>query len=220
MGQIWSAPIQDAKGNSILRPGDYVYEDWNEDGVIDGNDQRPIDLKGDPRFQYGITLAGMYKGFDLNLLFQGSASGTVINVQQLERPLWWDRSGLSMFTDRWHTAQMGDDPKDPNTEWIPGHFPSTNNGGETTNYWISRRSIQNTNYIRLKSVEFGYTFPQQWIQKAGIQNLRLYFNAYNLFTLTGLKYVDPENPGDKDAGTWGSIYPITRTYNLGINVTF
>lgn len=220
MDQIWSAPIQDAKGNSILRPGDYVYEDWNEDGVIDENDQRPIDLKGDPRFQYGITLAGMYKGFDLNLLFQGSASGTVINVQQLERPLWWDRSGLSMFTDRWHTAQMGDDPKDPNTEWIPGHFPSTNNGGETTNYWISRRSIQNTNYIRLKSVEFGYTFPQQWIQKAGIQNLRLYFNAYNLFTLTGLKYVDPENPGDKDAGTWGSIYPITRTYNMGVNVTF
>ena len=60
MGQIWSAPIQDNKGNSILRPGDYMYEDWNEDGVIDDNDARPIDLSGDPRINFGFTLAGTY----------------------------------------------------------------------------------------------------------------------------------------------------------------
>lgn len=216
MGDIWSAPVQDNKGNSILRPGDYQYIDWNEDGIIDGNDERPIDLKGDPRINFGFTLAGSYKGFDVNLLFQGAAKGTVINQVQMERPLTWDRGGLSMFMDRWHTAEMGTDTKDPNTEWIPGYYPSTNNGGETTNYWTSSRSIQNVNYLRLKSAEIGYTFPQTWMQKVGIQNLRLYFNAYNLFTLTGLKYIDPEHPSD----SYSCLYPITKTYNVGMNITF
>ena len=216
MGQIWSAPIQDNKGNSILRPGDYIYEDWNEDGIIDDNDVRPIELSGDPRINFGFTLAGTYKGFDVNLLFQGAAKGTVVNQVQMERPLTWDRGGLSMFMDRWHTAEMGADPKDPNTEWIPGYYPSTNNGGETTNYWTSTRSVQHVNYLRLKSVEVGYTLPQHWMQKVGIQNLRLYLNAYNLFTLTGLKYVDPEHPSD----SYSCLYPITKTYNVGVNVTF
>ena len=159
---------------------------------------------------------GTYKGFDVNLLFQGAAKGTVVNQVQMERPLTWDRGGLSMFMDRWHTAEMGADPKDPNTEWIPGYYPSTNNGGETTNYWTSTRSVQHVNYLRLKSVEVGYTLPQHWMQKVGIQNLRLYLNAYNLFTLTGLKYVDPEHPSD----SYSCLYPITKTYNVGVNVTF
>lgn len=216
MDVIWSAPIQDNKGNSILRPGDYMYQDWNEDGIIDSNDEHPIDLSGDPRINFGFTLAGEYKGFDINLLFQGAAGGSVINQVQMERPLTWDRGGLSMFMDRWHTAEMGADPKDPNTEWIPGYYPSTNNGNETTNYWTSTRSIQKVNYLRLKSAEVGYTFPKNWMQKVNIQNLRLYFNAYNLFTLTGLKYIDPEHPSD----SYSCLYPITKTYNIGINVTF
>ena len=82
------------KETSILRPGDYMYEDWNEDGVIDDNDARPIDLSGDPRINFGFTLAGTYKGFDVNLLFQGAAKGTVINQVQMERPLTWDRGGF------------------------------------------------------------------------------------------------------------------------------
>lgn len=216
MDQIWNAPVQDNKGNSILRPGDYQYEDWNEDGIIDDNDARPIDLSGAPRINFGFTLAGTYKGFDVNLLFQGAAKGTVINQVQMERPLTWDRGGLSMFMDRWHTAEMGADPKDPNTIWVPGYYPSTNNGGETTNYWTSSRSIQNVNYLRLKSAEVGYTIPKQLIQKVGIENLRVYFNAYNLFTLTGLKYIDPEHPSD----SYSCLYPITKTYNVGVNVTF
>lgn len=216
MYQIWDAPIHDgSKGNSILRPGDYAYEDWNEDGVIDGLDVQPIMKGGFPRMQYGLTLSGEYKGIDLNILFQGGADGAVIYPEQLQRPLSWDRGGLSMFTDRWHTVNPGDDPKDPNTQWISGYYPSTNTG-ESTNYWISSRLAQNASYLRLKSVEIGYTLPKTWLMKAGIQNVRLFVNGYNLLTFTGLKYCDPEHPDD----SYGYLYPVTSSYNVGMNVTF
>lgn len=216
MYQIWDAPIHDgSKGNSILRPGDYAYEDWNEDGVIDGLDVQPIMKGGFPRMQYGLTLSGEYKGIDLNILFQGGADGAVIYPEQLQRPLSWDRGGLSMFTDRWHTVNPCDDPKDPNTQWISGYYPSTNTG-ESTNYWISSRLAQNASYLRLKSVEIGYTLPKTWLMKAGIQNVRLFVNGYNLLTFTGLKYCDPEHPDD----SYGYLYPVTSSYNVGMNVTF
>lgn len=216
MYQIWEAPIHnDSKGNSILRPGDYAYEDWNEDGVIDSLDERPIRKGGFPRLLYGLTLSGEYKGFDLNILFQGGAEGAVIYPEQLQRPLSWDRGGLSMFVDRWHTVVPGADPKDPNTEWIPGHYPSTNTG-ESTNYWNSSRSMENASYLRLKNLEIGYTLPQSVLTKIGIQNVRFFMNAYNLLTFTSLKYCDPEHPDD----SYGYLYPVTKSYNVGLNLTF
>ena len=216
MNQIWEAPIHDSsKGNSILRPGDYAYKDWNEDGVIDSNDEHPVAKNGFPRLLYGLNLSGEYKGFDINILFQGGAEGAVIYPEQLQKPLLWDRGGLDMFVDRWHTINPGDDPLDPNTQWIPGYYPSTNTG-ESTNYWTSTKSIENASYLRLKSVEIGYTLPKAILTKIGLQNVRFFVNGYNLLTFTGLKYCDPEHPDD----SYGYLYPVTQSYNVGVNVTF
>lgn len=209
--QAYQAPIQDSKGNSILRPGDYAYEDWNGDGVIDDNDVHPIAIKGDPQVNFGFTIGADWRGFDLNLVFQGAARSNVRYPEQLEAPLTWDRNGLSMFMDRWHLS----DPNNPDSEWIPGYYPSTNRG-ETTNYRDSERSVQNASYLRLKSLEFGYSLPISIIKYAGIQRARIYFSGYNMFTFTSIKYLDPEHPSD----TYGYLYPLTKSYNIGLNVTF
>ncbi|WP_235848808.1 TonB-dependent receptor [Parabacteroides timonensis] len=209
--QAHNSPIQDSKGNSILRPGDYAYEDWNGDGVIDDNDIHPIATTGYPKINFGFTLGAEWKGFDLNLVFQGAAKSNVKYPEQLEGPLMWDRNGLSMFMDRWHLA----DPNDPDSEWIPGYYPSTNRG-ETTNYKDSERSVQSANYLRLKSLELGYSLPSSVLKYTGIQRARIYFSGYNIFTITGMKYLDPEHPSD----TYGYLYPLTKSYNIGLNITF
>lgn len=208
---IYNSPIQDSKGNSILRPGDYAYEDWNEDGVIDDNDKHPIATTGYPKINFGFTVGAEWKGFDLTMVFQGVAMSNVRYPSQLEKPLYWDRNGLSMFMDRWHLSDI----EDPDSEWIPGYYPSATNG-ETTNYVDSERLVQNASYLRLKSLEFGYTIPEMLLSKLGIKKARLYFNGYNLLTFTGIKYLDPEHPSD----TYGCLYPLTKTYNIGVNLTF
>jgi len=209
--QLYNAAIQDSKGNSILRPGDYQYIDWNGDGVIDEYDKRPIATKNLPNINFGLSIGVEYKGFDLNLLFQGAAKSNVKYPEQLEGPLMWDRNGLTMFLDRWHLF----DPTDPNSEWIPGYYPSTNRG-ETTNYEDSERSVQNASYLRLKSLEAGYTLPLSVLKHTGVQRVRFFFNTYNLFTITGVKYLDPEHTDD----TYGYLYPLTKSYNIGVNVSF
>ena len=209
--EVYGSAIQDGKGNSKLRPGDYKYEDWNGDGVIDGNDEHPIATTGYPIVNFGFTIGGDWKGFDLNMVFQGAAKSNIKFPEQLEHPLCWDRNGLNMFMDRWHQVDMSN----PDSEWIPGYFASTNTG-ETTNYWDSERSVQNASYVRLKSLEFGYTLPENILAKVGLKRTRIYFSGYNLLTFTGIKHVDPEHPSD----TYGYLYPLSKTYNIGVNLTF
>jgi len=214
MQHMWSSPVQDGRGNSIGRPGDYKYEDWNEDGVIDENDIKPIANTGYPLFNYGLTLTAAYKNFDLNLLFQGAAGMSVQYNDALKFPLQWDRGGLAMFMDRWHLEDPSADPKDPNSKWIPGHFPSTTTYAQSNNYdRESEFTVQNASYLRMKSVELGYTLPTSLLKYLGVSKTRVYLNGYNLLTFTKLKHTDPEDKG-------GLQYPFSVTYNVGINLTF
>lgn len=210
---INSTVVYDGAGNRSMLPGDSRYEDWNGDGIIDGWDSHPIATKDIPHINYGFTISSEYKGFDLSLLFQGTFMVNVQYQEQLSAPLGWGRSGLSMFTDRWHTANPTANPFDPNTVWIPGYFGNTGSGSAGT---TSDRTVHNASYLRLKSIEIGYTLPKDWTMKAGIKSVRIYSNGYNLFTITKLKYLDPEHPSD----TYGYLYPLNRTINFGLNITF
>lgn len=80
----------------------------------------------------------------------------------------------------------------------------------------SGRSVQNASYLRLKSVELGYSIPASVLSTVGIKKARLFFNGYNLLTFTGLKYLDPEHTDD----TYGYLYPLVKSFNIGVNVTF
>lgn len=207
-------------------PGDYYYMDWNGDGVINGKDDHPIATYGMPRFNYGISLGGEWNGIDLNLHFQGAAGVYVKYSEALAQPLAFGEAGtMDKFWNRWRPTDPNADIFDPSTQWISGYYPTTGSPlAEGT------RAIENASYLRLKTLELGYSIPQRWLNKTGIKGLRIYFSGYNLLTFTGLKNMDPEHPGgdmpnesDRDKGGWtidNYKYPINKTFNIGASVKF
>lgn len=218
--QIWGAPIMDSRGNSELKPGDYSYGDWNGDGVIDDNDKHPIAFgaQSTPVMYYGFTIDMSWKGIDLTAVFQGGAFNNVKYDWYLASPFIYDKNGPAYFYDRYHMADPSADPKDPRTEWVKGYLPTTSQGSEamSLNTSTSKASLHDASYLRLKSLEIGYTFPQKWMSKVKVKNLRVFANAYNLFTITGLKYLDPEHP----SSGYGTTYPLICTVNFGVNLKF
>lgn len=209
--EIWSNPTYIGRSTII---GDYKYEDWNGDGEINGNDVHPIRYNQYPWMNFSYSFDANYKKFDLNFLLQGSAMSSVIYGEQLREPMWGsgNSGAMEQFMDRWHPEDPKADPYDPATEWIAGHYAYT---GTLPNV-NSTFNVENGAYLRLKSVELGYSLPSQWLMKAGIKNLRVYVNTYNLFTLTKVDYVDPEHPND----TYGYLYPLNKTVSAGLNVKF
>jgi TonB-linked SusC/RagA family outer membrane protein len=209
--EIWNSPTYISRSTII---GDYAYDDWNGDGEINGNDAHPIRYNQYPWMNFSMILDAAYKGFDLNCLFQGSALGSVIYGEQLREPMWGnnDSGAMAQFMDRWHPTDPKADPYAPATTWESGHFAYTG----TLPDGNSSFNVEDGAYLRLKSVELGYTFPTNWIKVAGINNLRVYANAYNMLTFTKVKYVDPEHPND----TWGYLYPLNKTVSVGLNVKF
>lgn len=192
---------------SNARPGDIIFEDFSgpngtPDGVIDGWDRIRIYRSDVPRFTGGITGNIQYRGFDLSLLVQGAAgavryisteSGEIGNFLQ------------SFAKDRWTTAN-------PNAEG-PRTFNRSNEYwvGQGNTYWLRK-----TDYIRLKNIELGYNLPASLMSKAGIQNFRVYVNAYNFLTYApDMKEFDPE------LGTGsGQGYPLQKIINVGASLTF
>lgn len=194
-------------------PGDYKYKDWNGDGVIDGNDEHPIAIKGVPILNFSLNLGADYKGFDFSALLQGTTKSYVEYADQLATPFPWGYGNiLDIYQDRWHPVDPEADPWDPKTEWVKGDRPALGRPvGKGT------AAIQNASYLRIKSIELGYSLPKSIVRKIGLVSARVYINGYNLATFTGLKYLDPEHPGDS---SFGYLYPLTRSYNMGFNITF
>lgn len=212
-------------------PGDPIYEDWNGDGVIDDQDKYPIatttnsndngglpgtnlnDTRNYPLMNFSFTLGGQWKFIDFNILFQGAAMSYIGYGEQLLNPLSWDGNALEMLFDRWHPVDPKQDPYAPTNTWVSGYYPYGKTRAEET----SKFNLQSGAYLRLKSAEIGFTIPQNIVSdKLGVKNLRLYVNAYNLLTITGVKGLDPEKPSE----TYGYLYPLNRTFNFGGSVTF
>ncbi|WP_239063534.1 TonB-dependent receptor [Bacteroides sp. 51] len=214
-------------GENGSLPGDYIYEDWNGDGTIDDLDKHPIattvgakntniddfqNKRNYPLMNYGITMGGAWKGIDFNMVFQGSAMSYVAYGEQLSQPLLWEGNALDLLMDRWRPVDPKQDPYDPSTKWISGYYAYGAKAPDANSTFM----IQKGDYLRLKSAEIGYTLPKNWLRFAGVQNLRVYMNAYNLLTFTGVKGVDPEKPADQ----YGYMYPLNRSYNFGASITF
>lgn len=213
--EIYASPVQDGAGNRTLLPGDLKYADLNKDGFIDGKDQTFIAYGGaKPLVYYGLNINLAWRGFDFSMLLQGTAMYSVTYQDQLSRPFYFsDSDPIAAFFDRWHRQ----DVTDPNSPWVPGRFPST---GQRTNY-IGNNSFNtfNASYVRLKSIEIGYSLPRAILKKTGIKNFRIFGNAYNLLTWTGkgLNFVDPEYT---DTRLYSYNYPITLNSNIGARLTF
>lgn len=221
--QIIHSGINYGGGNRGLLPGDFMYQDWNGDGIIDDLDVHPLagsklpnvdDVTTNvrPQITYGLTLSGEWQGIDLSVLFQGTGRFNVQYIEALKEPGALGGNILAQFENRWHPADPQADPYDPSTVWVPGYYAYTGTVAADN----SERAIQNAAYLRIKSLELGYSLPVKWMQKAGLTRARIYINAYNLATFTKLKYLDPEHPAD----LYGYLYPLNKTYNAGLNITF
>lgn len=203
-------------------PGDWINNDWNQDGVINAADDHPIATNGLPLFNYGIDLGASWKNFDLSAHFQGAFGVYAQYGELLTSPLSFNgQNTLSYFMDRWRPADPTADYFSTSTQWIPGYYPVTGHNDRNT----GSNAVQNASYMRLKTLEIGYTLPANLVSKAGIKNLRVYMSGYNLLTLTGLKYVDPERIGNDPSTTNTPYvdfysYPVNKIYTLGAVLKF
>jgi TonB-linked SusC/RagA family outer membrane protein len=216
--EVIFAPIQNGGlGNTRELPGDFKYRDVNDDGMIDGNDNLPLFWGGQPKMHYGLTLNASWKGFDMNTLFQGSANYSVRFTHAYATYLWGDGNQPAYFNDRWHKA----DPYNPNSEWVPGEWPAARRTADVgAMYSESAAWRKDASYVRLKSLELGYTFASSFIEEIGLKNVRLYINGHNLLTITDpfVKAFDPEKI--EGALNTGWVYPLQKSYNLGVNIRF
>lgn len=230
MDEIANYPIQGGDlANTRELPGDFKYEDINNDGIINGYDMLPLFTGAvgtndnqnpsgkNPKINYGLTMGAAYKGFDLNILFQGSAMYTVRFSEVYAEMLAFRGNTPAYFYDRWHKA----DPYDPNSEWIPGKWPATRfNADVGAMYHESSVWRKDASYLRLKSVELGYTLNAKALRTIGIQKMRFYANGFNLVTFAD-EFVKPFDP-ERLEGLFnaGFNYPLTKNFNFGINVNF
>jgi len=204
---IWTYPTY--KERNVL-PGDYKYVDWNGDGEINALDEHPFAYDQTPWLNFSLSLDCKYKNFDLSLLFQGTAMGSMVYKEPLYY-IWGSNGGgaLEQYLDRWHPADPAADPYDPATAWVSGYYAYGHSAISNSDF-----NRVSTAYLRLKSVELGYTIPR--IKALPKLNLRLFANAYNVFTITGVRFVDPEHPDDD----LGRLYPLNKTYTAGLSLNF
>lgn len=191
------------------RPGDVIFKDINGDGEITADDRKRIDKTDVPKFTGGFELAGSYKAFDFTVFFQG-ATGAVVYTQTESGEIGNFRADFA--DNRWIGDLDGDgEPDRPSTT-----DPRVWNRGDE--YWASNANtyfLEETDYVRLKTVELGYNLPDDILEKVGMRDMRIYTNAFNLLTLSKIKFMDPE------AGSGsGQYYPQKRVVNVGLSVSF
>ena len=189
-----------------LLPGDMKFVDVNGDGKINGDDQVRLDRTSTPTFTGGFNLSLQYRNFDFSALIQG-ATGGVQSVGLTESGdignfLEWS------YRNRWTIDRPSSEyPRLSNRGQT--YFTDLNIAGNNT-YWI-----RNNNYVRVKNVELGYTFPGEICKKIGLSALRVYVNGLNLFTFDKIKIWDPESTNSS-----AQYYPQARVINSGIKATF
>ena len=181
--------------------GDAIYRDVNGDGIIDDNDR--VDLGSSiPWLNYGINLGAWWKDFDIQLFFQGVGGNKIYN--QMRHRLEGNGSTSVMSPDMVNA-------------WTPDNTDGTiPNPKNSVNYYVSNRFLESGDYFRLKNLQIGYSLPTNLIKKAGFENCRFYLQGSNLFTVTKYKGFDPEVNGGVDYGN----YPQSRTYMVGVNITY
>ena len=183
--------------------GDLQYRDFNGDGSITAADRVRMDKSIIPQITYGYNLSLDYRNFTLFAHFSGQARAYWYIFQNARVSL---NTVAELLENRYTPGSM--DSKYP---WIPQmEGPGREVSGLESTFWL-----QNAAFMRLKSLELSYTLPAKFLSAIRIDRLRIFANGSNLFTISDIKWYDPE--GDN---TQGTFYPQTKIYNLGLQLTF
>ena len=193
---------QDGQGNVSIAPGDIKYVDQNNDHKIDVNDMIYVKNSSYPDMDIAVRLGASYKGFFINAMFQGE-TGYKKNIKEYYS---LDNGTLQRF-QRYHLTYSWT-PENPDAEYPRVKFAtSSDNNRKESTFWV-----KNCNFLRLKMLNIGYQFPQALIKKAHLTSASIALQGSNLFTLTDLTDMDPEQTSRG--------YPIQRSYGLTLNLGF
>jgi TonB-linked SusC/RagA family outer membrane protein len=194
-----------------ISPGDVIRKDVNGDGRIDGNDKVAYTeyQRDRPTTNYALNASASWKGIDLALLFQGSAGRKTFWITNYNNV----NFGTQRYASSYEHLSLPWTWENRDGEW-PRLAGSSNR--EETTFWLD-----NLAYLRLKNVQLGYNLPKKWLKVAHIQNLRIYFSGENLATLTSFRGIDPERGGMGNSGGYQSdVYPLIKSYSMGLNIGF
>lgn len=204
--------------------GQYRLKDTNGDGYITAHDVVYTWAEANPPLQFGLNLGFSYKGFDVNMVWQGAAMTSKI-IWLLHTFGYGGYNNIyEMYLDRYHVANQGDDPYDPATEWIPGYWPALMDSSDANNWRPGMYDAPsdftqiNASYFRLKSFEIGYTLPRKLVSKVGFRSVRAFVGGTNWLTFTNrkIRYYDPESAAAMQSNTM----PVMRTVTFGLNINF
>ena len=203
------------EGSTNTKPGDIKLKDINGDGKITWDqDMVPIGRSSIPEMVFGLNLGAEWKGFDFSMFWQGAAMFDVnlcgIYDSGIRDDTFYTRPFYADGNTPYYLVEGSWRPDNPNAKFPRLGIEARDNGGKFSSWWV-----KDGTYLRLKSVQLGYTLPKKLTEKAGFRTIRAYVSGGNLLTICGLDYMDPEMPGVNQG-----YYPQQRTYEFGLNITF
>jgi TonB-linked SusC/RagA family outer membrane protein len=188
-----------------VKPGDVKYVDQNNDNIIDSQDYIPLGSPSIPEWNFGLDLTCKFKGFDFNALFTGIANRSLF----MNNNVFWGMQDNNKITAEVAQNAWGINPNPS--------YPRLTTQSNPHNYQPSSLWLKNVGYVRLQTIELGYSLPQKTLEKVKIDEVRFFVNGYNLFSFDELgKYnLSAEIP---NAGV--TMYPEVKVINVGANLKF
>lgn len=198
-----------------VMPGDIKYKDVNGDGIINDDDRAAIGATTRPNLTYGFGASARWKGLNLSLHFQGVGKSTYFidgsTVYMFQLGDGWGNVLKDLAdSDRWISQEISGDPRteNPNASYPRLTYGNNSNNNRASTFWLRDGS-----YIRLKTVDIGYTLPKSLVNKAYFNEVRVFLIGTNLLTWSGFKLWDPEM-----GSSHGKNYPLSKTVSLGVSV--
>ena len=199
-----------------VQPGDIKYKDVNGDGIINGSDEVAIGATTKPNLIYGFGISAQWKGFDFNAHFQGAGkSSFFINGPTVYAfsGSQWGNVLTNLVKDRYVDAETAATLGIPANENPNAAYPRLSYGGNDNNYRASTYWLRDGSYLRLKTLEVGYTLPKSIVNKMRFNKIRVFFIGTNILTFAKFKEWDPEMGVSN-----GEKYPLAKTFTLGLTV--
>ena len=208
---IRNSPRQDF---GTVQPGDIKYKDVNGDGVVNDGDKVAIGATTRPNMIYGFGISASWKGLDVNVHFQGAGKTSFFidgpTVYAFSSGEWGNILAYVAGSNRWieHEISGTMSTENPNAS-----YPRLSYGGNNNNYRQSTYWLRNGSYLRLKTLELGYSIPKPLVNKIRFNNIRLFLRGSNLLTFSSFKLWDPEL-----GSSTGTEYPLAKSFTLGLSV--
>lgn len=197
-----------------VQPGDIKYKDVNGDGVVNDGDKVAIGATTKPNMIYGFGISASWKGLDVNVHFQGAGKTSFFiegaTVHAFSAGEWGNILSDVANSNRWidHEISGTMATENPNAS-----YPRLSYGGNSNNYRQSTFWLRNGSYLRLKTLEVGYSIPKPLVNKIRFNNIRLFLRGSNLLTFSSFKLWDPEL-----GSSTGTEYPLAKSLTLGLSV--